>query len=272
MVFRETAERIFSAYIGDDYRLSKHIERRVYEEYDREEFIKLQQAIRERVKFVDTIDIGAGYNPYPALLWLDAITIRCVDPAYRWYNYRDPNNNYPFAPSVAGGVENKRHMKRLARKALDKLRFPNPVWNCYLTVIEGVRENKPRRIELLPVAASEWLAEDDNSDYGNLVVRRIFPSAEEWGALIERLKLGGMVITSGYGRLIEVPGYHTRAFSPEISRGGGADVLNTPLPLNGNCEALGLDFVAEAAGVYFYQKQKQLQAAEIEAAVINNLV
>jgi hypothetical protein len=81
------------------------------------------------------------------------------------------------------------------------------------------------------------------------------------------MRRGGILITTGYGRVLDNT-YYSQPYNPRISQGGGTDVSSTPLPANGLPGSLGLVEIANVGDVYFYKKTETVDPAHIQEALV----
>ena len=224
------------------------------------ERLKVKIASSER----SVVDIGAGSDPLKGLIFFNAIQVTCVDPAYKWYEYR-PKSFYekqPFPANVYGGAGSKQEMIDLLKASCKKLKMPERIEGRTHHVISSIRHNEKVTFELIPESISAIAGQDPNT-IPNIVLWRVFPTAKDWGKLIEGLKEGGVIITTGYGR--------TRGNFDYRRVSCGEDVDNSTLPRNGNFQALGLEGLTNVPDVYFYRKVQHLPADVLLRAIRENM-
>ena len=104
---------------------------------------------------------------------------------------------------------------------------------------------------------------------GNFVVYRVFPSAPAWGRILSSLREGGILITTGYGKLVPLQDEELQ-YEPDIAEGGGIDVYGSPLPLNGNTGAIGMTPIAQFDEINFYKKIRHLELERVSKAILDN--
>ncbi len=207
------------------------------------------------------IDLGAGSDPLRSLAFLDVKEVEAVDPAYIWYESNGFDEAMPYG--VFGGRGQKSLLTQNLRRACKELIIPRYFERERFTIIRGVRRNVLRSFTFIPQDASSWIVDQPESSIPNLVVWRAFPQSEVWAEAIEKMKEGGILITSGYGNIEGASDYARVAC--------GVDIDNSALPRNGNTRAIGLMPLTGHPNMYFYQKIEHMPAADIAVALRANV-
>lgn len=235
----------------------------------KEEFERLRSGIG---KHSEAIDYAAGRNPFRSLVFADVERIIAVDPAYGLY-HRDKSyqeHSDPRTSAIFGGTGERKDFEQLLRNSLKSVQMPSFGPDAQNFEASGVRFGRKRTISLIPEYVENWLEHTD-SVAPMVVVWRAFPSAKTWGKILSRLKLGGILITTGYGK----PNSGVIDY-PQLAC--GIDVDNSSLPRNGNVGSVGLtplidstySLFVENGPLYFYRKVKNLTPEEIERHLIAN--
>lgn len=211
-----------------------------------------------------TVDIGAGNNVLTGVIFFNAMRTVCVDPAYAWYDCAKENLDQHLPSGVFGGIWHKDKMISNLRLAFKDLQLPQRIEGYNPKVIEGKRGKLKRTIELYPDDAAVWIRQQHANSLPNIVMWRVFTSAENWGLVISSLKTGGFLLTTGigeskFGEILEA--------EDKDKFSGGGDVDNTPIPRNGKSELIGLRPIADPP-IYFYQKVQHFPEEEIAKTII----
>lgn len=235
-----------------DFDLLRQTDPGFAESLGKEDFSRIKTVVLHAEK--TTVDIGAGSNPLKGLIFFDAIKTICIDPAYAWYEQKAGSDIFKsiIPPDIFGGIGYKHEITENVRKAFKNLQVPRKIEGPEQKIIQGNRFGRERIIELIPAGAAGWLSEQKPDSIPNLVMWRVFTSAQNWGKLISSLKTGGYLITTGIGRSAFgelLDDENQNRFS------GGVDVSDTPLPRNGKSESIGLLPIPFRNPIqYFYQK------------------
>lgn len=264
-------------YIRDDFELLGHIDFVLQKLMNRASFRHLQTAL-QKSNFNDVVDIGASSNFLRGVVFFNATEIKAIDPAYKWYDYEaeSPSAPRPYPDAVFGGKPLRQEMEGFLQYTCRNIQIPAKMNPNGVTLITGERHAQRRQFELIPEDANKWLLDQQSQSIGNFVVFRVFPSASAWGRIISSLKEGGILLTTGYGRLdpiyVELLYSETEGleFEPDISQGGGINICNTSLPLNGNSEAIGLTSIAQFGQINFYKKIRHFDPDIVSQAILEN--
>lgn len=244
-------------YIVDDYNLLRYIDPYLHRIMNPLQF----QRLRDSLGALDSIvDIGAGSNFLRGLVLFDATHVLAIDPTYKWYGHQ-----------ARGGRAGRMKMERLLRFSCLDLQIPSTMNPDGTTLIRGVRGGKQRSFDLVSEDTSRWLLQQRPQTIGSFVVYRVFPSPSEWASIISSLKLGGGLLTTGYGRPA-LWGSEYVDYTPKISQGGEADVYSSPLPASGEPERVGLEdlHLDPSKQVHLYRKYRHLGPPSIFQAISDN--
>lgn len=260
-------------YVSDDYDLLYYVDPYLQNLLGRSSFQRLQTALQNAGMISDVVDIGASRNFLRGLVFLNATKTTAIDPAYKWYDHEseDPFAQTPYPYGIFGGKAERRETERLLQYACGDLQIPERFDSEGSISITGERHNQQRIFKLVSEDANEWLLDQQPQTIENFVVNRVFPSAFAWGKILSSLREGGTLLTTGYGKLEQKLWETERVeYEPDISQGGGADVDNSPLPLNANSEAIGLTHIAQIGQIHFYKKIHHLETEDVSRAILNN--
>lgn len=262
-----------TGYIQDDYDLLYLVDGSLQRLIDRSSFQDLQYLLQNEITDRErVVDIGAGRNFLRGVVFLDAVKTIAVDPAYKWYDHhpRDPFGSRPYPSGVFGGQGERDEMENLLQSACRNLQIPARMNKAGATHIEGARDGERKSFELIPEDANTWLLNQKPQTVSNYVVYRVFPSPLAWGHLISSLKVGGLILTTGFGKQSDRWGSGNLKFNPDISQGGGVDIDNSQLPISGNSEAIGLESIAKINHVNFYRKRLHLNETDLSQIITDN--
>lgn len=260
-------------YIDDDYDLLHYVDPHLHSLMNRELFQSLRASLQNsNGGSTEAVDIAASRNFLRGLVFLNVAKIIALDPAYKWYDHEteDPFAPTPYPHGVFGGKAEREEMEKLLQYACSNLQVSTIMNQDGASQIIGERGGKPREFKLLPEDANAWLLVQRPQTVANFVVYRVFPSPLMWGKIISSLREGGILITTGYGRQNDSWRTEKLKYEPDISQGGGVDVDNSPLPTNGDSEALGLTSIAQFDSIHFYKKTLHLEPDEISKRIVNN--
>lgn len=228
---------------------------------------KMHQLLNQISATQDTVlDIGASRSIGRATAFFDATHTLCVDPAYEHYESKE---------GVGFGiVYEKQNMINELRSTFSEVRIPAKIQGQQTHLIEGTRAQRKRSLDLIPQRILDWLSNPNPSEFHHVIAWRTFLPAEVWGEIINRLPIGGVLMTSGYGEQPAHPQFRPTAqpiaFTSLDQVGFGIDVENTPLPRNGNTQAVGLLPLTNLKNIYFYRKNRHLGSEEIGEALRQN--
>ncbi|MBI4064909.1 hypothetical protein HY409_00870 [Candidatus Gottesmanbacteria bacterium] len=227
--------------------------------------------LQKKMKGADdeVIDLGSGRNLLRGLIFLNAKKIIGIDPGYEWYESTD--DRYSLVPelsNVFGGVGEKQDMVRLLKRACKNLAIPQRIEDSGVHEISGIRNGQRREFQLHPVDAGQWIDDQVENSIPNIIVWRTFVPADIWGKIITSLKIGGYLITTGYGKIY--PRSKIELFRDFDSITCGVDVDDSPVPVNGNTQSVGLESLTLLPNMYFYQKTKQIDSKVIREEVLRN--
>lgn len=162
-----------------------------------------------------------------------------------------------------GGTGSREELIRLLRCSLQCSSRPERFAGKKLAHLKGNRRGLQRVIELRSQDAAKWLEERQRGAVANYIVIRSFPSAYEWSRILATLKVGGCLVTSGYGRLNpKFTDSLKTNYHPHISQGGGVNIDGAALTEPGQEERLGLELVS-SQGQLFYRKNRNRSQSEV---------
>lgn len=156
-------------------------------------------------KFADAdetaYDIGAGRNPLRAIVFFDAHRIISVDPGYEWHEYRPTTGQESSIPyDFFGGVGQKDEMIKILKAGLKHIQLPTRIEGVTPHIIRAMRQGQERTIELHPEDGSKWIKKQVPEALSNIILWRTFLPSKSWGEIIASLKIGGFLITTGFGK------------------------------------------------------------------------
>ena len=211
-----------------------------------------------------TYDIGAARNPLRGIVFFNAHRIISVDPGYEWYEYKPTTGQEsPIPYDFFGGIGEKDEMIKVLKTGLKHIQLPSRIEGVTPHIIRAVRKGQERVIELRPEDGAEWTRKQAPESLSNIILWRTFLPSRIWGEVISSLKVGGFLITTGFGKIDDHDDYE------KIACGG--DIYNSPLPRNGNTQALGLEPLTDLPEIYFYKKIKHLSQEEVIRNIRGNL-
>lgn len=209
-------------------------------------------------------DIGAARNPLRGIVFFDARRIICIDPGYEWYEYiPTTGQESPIPYDFFGGIGEKDEMIRVLKTGLKHVQLPRTIEGVAPHVIRAMRKGQERVVELHSEDGSNWIKKQVPESLSNIILWRTFLPSRIWGEVISSLEVGGFLITTGFGKIEGHDDYE------KIACGG--DIDNSPLPRNGNTQALGLQPLTDLPEIYFYQKIRHLPQEKITMNTRKNL-
>lgn len=251
---------------------------------DENKFLRIQEAVQDglnEARRLDypmvALDIGGGCNPLRALPLASGLKgVISVDPCYSYYEEKDESyEKYPENYHIFGGIGEKKSMIQILKLSLNNLEIPRRIEGSEPKLIRGKRRQCPIAIELVPEDACAWIVNNRTQRYPIVIVWRTFLPAQIWGYVIETIMPGGVLITTGYGskdRLFTPPGEQYIDLEDYEIVSCGVDIDNTPLPRNGNSQAIGLNPILLGSNMYFYRKVNDLPPTQVTEALLANLV
>ncbi|QQG44028.1 MAG: hypothetical protein HYW86_04150 [Candidatus Roizmanbacteria bacterium] len=254
-----------------DFEAINAIDRHLARELGHEGLIRLQAELRGAQSYV--VDLAASRTVLRAIAFFDAVHTLCIDPCYEFFETRGMESFRDRDPDVYGSAAEKANMTTSLKQILKQIEVPDKISGHGNKIIKGKRKGIDRTIELCPQDAKEWVSSQASQTIPNLIIWRAFPSATVWGKAIEALRIGGFLMTTGYGKfrhfteegeVTEDKDHDPTGFT------GGIDVDNSPLPRNGLVDELGLRGLTSHPDIFFYQKTRHIVAEEIARAIREN--
>ncbi len=150
----------------------------------------------------------------------------------------------PLTTEYLGGEDMKVDLTRNVSLTLEQAKIPTNFGEE--TQITGTRHGRIRNIDLIPEDASIWLRKQGPQTLDHLMIVRFFPDDEAWSYALAALKNGGSLVTTGIGLM------------DPLERFTGGDIRNTPIPLNKDTHAIGLEPLLKHPDILFYRKVEHL--------------
>jgi hypothetical protein len=244
-----------------------------------ESFLAIRESII-RSGIDEVVDIGSGRTPTRGVLFCNPSTILCIDPCYSYY-YKDENYDDSQIPEgVYGGNWGREIFEKNIRLIANRVKFPEIYCpdNTNTEIVVRTHYGNKVKFVLIPQDAQEWLNQRIEP-LQFVILWHAFPIKWEfWAQLIDKLRLGGFILTTGPGILETMSSGKLdkieRPLTPNISIGsdakvgsitGGVYINNNSLPLN-----IGLEPLISSDPPYLYRKIDDLPQEEI-LQILKNL-